>query len=1014
MSDNGTYLDKLNRSRKHCLWNLNVLDLNFNSLTSLSFSLKLKMPNLTHIKMSHNRLKYISETAFHGLKLTHLDLSHNELDAVSRGMFLKLKMLTVLDLSYNNLSYLHSNLFDDLSDLESLNLKNNTLMSHTFTNGLLVKITNLKFLDISDNNMEVIDAKMFTHLTKLKVLNLKGNLIHAIIPESFNFLQSLTNIDLSNNKLISLHNNTLQGLEKVVVLNFAQNKIRVVDKDVFQNTPQLLQLNLSRNSLESIPDGMVAVPKLLLLDLSRNRIDSIHPESFTNLHNLYGISLKDNLISSLPIHLFKHSGNNLRIINLADNRISHVEYGTFNGLNHLAHLLLDNNRIDDISLLFSRLISLTHLSLSSNKITSIIASHFPLNLQEINLSKNKISYVGLSIFYNLRKLKKVDLSYNRLDPELSKSCLRVRPGLATKPELYLRGNLFSCSCRMLWLKNINRFKYQLGSMYVADLHQVLCKTVITNQFRFLTDVMDRDFICIFTKDCDDRLCECCSKYDDLTLCHCAYICPDQCLCSYDDPKKRIVVDCSNATLKLCDVPEDIPKGVTELYIRNSMLSKIKKEDFARLKALKVLDLNNNQINCIEKGAFHSLSDVSGLSLSNNRLFTLPKDLFDQMRSVESIQLDHNSLNDTFNIKIFKNNMFLKTLTLNNNNLNRITLADLDEHNQLVAHLNLSSNPWHCDCDYGPLFQQWVTRNAARIQDANDLKCSPDTIESDEVSFIKSSNVSMQRRSESAVAMQDSVPATDMNLLLIDFNFCFNNVTNFTIEKTKIETVESKIAINVSASMAALIVVALIVSLLCVHYWDYIKVYVFTHYGIRFSGGQEDTTKFYDAFVSFSSKDDSNYIIEIADVLEKQHPNYRLCIHFRDFLGGASIAEAIVEAVQLSRRTLILLSNSYLKSEWCNYEFQTAHHNLLKDKTNRVILVLLEDIDPTMVSSELKLYMKTNTYMKWGEPWFWDKLRYVMPDVKLDREDFYDMDVLAPENRPMNLLLPIKEDQEVKV
>uniref|UniRef100_A0A182UNI6 TIR domain-containing protein n=1 Tax=Anopheles merus TaxID=30066 RepID=A0A182UNI6_ANOME len=124
-----------------------------------------------------------------------------------------------------------------------------------------------------------------------------------------------------------------------------------------------------------------------------------------------------------------------------------------------------------------------------------------------------------------------------------------------------------------------------------------------------------------------------------------------------------------------------------------------------------------------------------------------------------------------------------------------------------------------------------------------------------------------------------------------------------------------------------------------------------------------------------------------------------------------IANEIMKAVEESRRTIIILSLNYLESVWGQIEFSTAYLQSLADKCNRVIPIIYQDIE--QLDPQLQAYLKTNTYVRWDDPWFWDKLHYAMPhkcrlkDVQeTDNMRMESVDKRNPLKTPTTTTVPI--------
>jgi len=145
-------------------------------------------------------------------------------------------------------------------------------------------------------------------------------------------------------------------------------------------------------------------------------------------------------------------------------------------------------------------------------------------------------------------------------------------------------------------------------------------------------------------------------------------------------------------------------------------------------------------------------------------------------------------------------------------------------------------------------------------------------------------------------------------------------------------------------------------------------------------GSTDKIFNYDIFISYSDNDRDWVLNSLLPNLETKS-KVNVCLHERDFQVGIGILENIISSIDRSRCILLVISQSFLRSQWCQFELHLAQHRLLETRREELLLLFLEEIPRMKRPKTLQYIMRTKTYILWpkinddveGQKLFWKRL-----------------------------------------
>ncbi|XP_076750056.1 toll-like receptor 7 [Xylocopa sonorina] len=1040
-------------SGESCRADVRILDLSRNDMKRLQEnSPLLGLRQLQELHLQRNAIVEIAGDALSSLAaLRTFNASYNSLDSLPEGLFASTRDLREIHLAYNGLRDLPKSIFTQLEQLLVLNLAGNRLGSNRVDETTFLGLIRLIILDLSYNMLTHIDAHMFKDLFFLQILDLRNNSIDRIESNAFLPLYNLHTLELSDNKLRTVGAQLFNGLFVLNRLTLSGNAIASIDPLAFRNCSDLKELDLSGNELTSVPDALRDLALLKTLDLGENRISNFYNGSFRNLDQLTGLRLIGNDIGNLSRGMLWDLPN-LQILNLARNKVQHVERYAFERNIRLEAIRLDGNFLSDINGVFTSITSLLLLNLSENhiewfdyafipgnlkwldihgnfieslgnyyeipdsKVKTLDASHnritelspmsVPDSVELLFINNNYISVVRSNTFRNKVNLTRVDMYANMIETmELTSLLLTKVPEDRPLPEFYIGGNPFNCNCSMDWLPAINNQTSTREYPRIMDLDNAMCRTTGPRGVAIVpaSTARSEQFLCRYEAHCF-ALCHCC----DFDACDCEMTCPAGCKCYNDRTWNTNAVDCSGLGVE--EIPRRIPMDATEVYLDGNVLRELQNHVFIGRKNMRVLYVNASGIESIQNRTFNGLNNLQILHLEDNRIRELKGFEFERLSHLRELYLQNNLIGFIGNLT-FLPLRSLEILRLSGNRLVTFPVWQVTLNARLVE-LSLGSNPWSCRCKFLQELSSWVSDNAHKVVDASDVWCY----------YGGDARPAYRRR-------------LNVNETVCSDYFSQGGV----IESIMISDYLPVVAATMSAMLVLLVIIVLMVI-----FREPVAAWAYSKYGLRFLRAKPgkttgtaamaatapmapccdtDRDRLYDCYVCYSPNDEHFVLHTLAVELERGAAGLRLCLHHRDLpcvLRTSASSPVVLEAVDASRRVLIILTRNFLQTEWSRYEFRAALHEALHDRTTQLIIVQAGQCPEVDRDPELRPYLRTAAaILTWGEKRFWERLRYAIPpantlgDISMESKssplvykrniNTYTLDGVASEKTSMSTL-----------
>ena len=770
--------------------------------------------------------------------------------------------------------------------------------------------------------------------------------------------------------------------------------------------PTRYELNIACGSLDlkRIPSSMPT--ETTELDLSHNNIQELNADDFENCSNLSSLDLSNNKLDKIDEHVFT-SLPQLTCLFLSHNKLWYSRIDLSPGIERLEVDIPSSKK--KFVLGFQKFTMLSELGIYGKMTTLANYTLFPLSLMKIKTLKCQLQLsrkIEPLAFHGLENVAVLDMSGSSLRRESDLKDLSLAIGFNNSKlttlklsSLYIQKQV--CLGENL-LKNLGRLKYleklhldRIGISNCDDEYlnfgQIMNLQYLTlahSRFnvRSLEEAFKRnkelrhldlsyqggiEFIVNDEGAFDFNLSD---KLSTLNLSGINHIMMEDYfrIRLFGENELQLFVFRSNSIQTLTELVINKPNHripLTADFSRNN-LNRIEADCFNNSIYLGlILDglyLSGNhledQLRSESKSFLKDLNHLTVLDLSINAIKTLPRSTFLNQTNIRSLNFSRNYL-VSLDFE-FSHMLNLSLLDLSDNHfasLNEQTRTTIDRLNIVPNKLkiNLGRNPLQCSCDTLP-FLNWMHTNEQVFKNYKNYTCTYKSTIFDFSQIVK---------------------------ILEELNF----------------ECSLHLLLKLSISLLITLVFAVVFAVALYRYRWEVKFCClkFIVHKSRYQNLVESTNKYeFDAFVAYH-KDDGDWVrdelfknIEVKESLVGYQGGgdrrFKLCIHERDFIPGTPIEENIARAIENSRKTILVLSKSFLKSGWCEFELQMACMENIDKGRNTIIVVMLEDLPAKTMTGSLRLLIRKNTYIEWSNDEdmkknFWEKMRVALGSVDFIEE-----------------------------